>query len=67
VSGDELIGDIVQVIADDLWLRADPQHVVAGPLDQRGAPASRDGAERVPGMQAMRQNWDGCAPSSLST
>jgi hypothetical protein len=33
VSGDELIGNIVQVTAYDLWLRADSQHVVADPLD----------------------------------
>jgi hypothetical protein len=40
VSGDELIGDVVQVIADNLWLRADCQNVIAYPLDQRGFPAS---------------------------
>ena len=50
MPGDELIGDVVQVIADKFGLRADPQHVVASSLDQRGFPASRDGAERVPCM-----------------
>src|SRR5579863_10059741 len=50
VSGDELIGDVVQVSAYKLRLRADTQHVVAGSLDQRGFPTGRDGAERVPGM-----------------
>jgi hypothetical protein len=48
VSGDELIGDVVQVIADDLRLRANPKQVIAGPLDQRRFPASRNGAKRVP-------------------
>jgi hypothetical protein len=29
-----MIGNVIQVIADDLPLRADPQKVVADPLDQ---------------------------------
>jgi hypothetical protein len=33
VSRDELIGNVVQVIADDLRLRTDPQNIVAGTLD----------------------------------
>jgi hypothetical protein len=48
VSSDELIGNIVQVTAYDLRLRADPQKIVADTLDQRGSPARRDGAEGVP-------------------
>jgi hypothetical protein len=48
VPSDELIGDVIQVIADDVRLRADPQHIVADPLDQRCFPAGRDGAKRVP-------------------
>jgi hypothetical protein len=39
VSGDELIGHVIQVIADDLRLRADSQDIVADPLDQRCSPA----------------------------
>ena len=50
MPGDELIGDVIEIIADDLRLRADPQKVVADPLDQRRFPPGRDGAERVPGM-----------------
>jgi hypothetical protein len=50
VSGNELIGDVVQVITDDLRLRADRQNVIASPLDERCFPASGDGAERVPCM-----------------
>jgi hypothetical protein len=50
VPGDELVGDVVEVIADDLRLRAHPQQIVAGPSDQRRFPARRHGAERVPGM-----------------
>jgi hypothetical protein len=48
VPGDELIGDVFQVIADDLRLGANPQNIIADPLDQRCFPAGRDGAERVP-------------------
>jgi hypothetical protein len=33
VSGDELVGNVVQVIADNVRLRANAQHVVADPLD----------------------------------
>jgi hypothetical protein len=50
VPRDELIGHIVEVVADDLRLRADSQDVVADTLDQRRFPARRDGAQRVPGM-----------------
>jgi hypothetical protein len=28
MAGDELIGDVVQVLADDLRLRADAKHVI---------------------------------------
>ena len=48
VSSDKLIGNVVQVIAHDLRLRADPQNIVADTLDQRCLPARRDGAESVP-------------------
>jgi hypothetical protein len=48
VSGDELIGNVIQVIADDLWLRTNSQNIVADPLDQRGLRAGRHGAKRVP-------------------
>jgi len=50
VSSDELIGDVVQIAADDLRLRPDPQHVIADPFDQRRFPTSRDGAKRVSRM-----------------
>jgi hypothetical protein len=33
MSGDELIGNVIQVIADDLRLRPNPQNVVADPPD----------------------------------
>ena len=48
VSSDELIGNVVQVTAYDLRLRADPQKIIAGAFDQRCPPACRDGAEGVP-------------------
>ena len=67
MPGDQLIGNVIQVIAHDLRLRADAQDIVAGPLDQRRTPPRRDGAERVQVWQAIRQSWDGSTPSSLST
>ena len=30
---DELIGNVVQIIAHDLWLRADSQNFIADPFD----------------------------------
>jgi hypothetical protein len=36
VSGDEPIGDVVQVVADNVRLRTDSQDIVADTLDQRG-------------------------------
>jgi hypothetical protein len=33
VAGDELIGNIIQVIADDLRLRTHPQHIIADALE----------------------------------
>ena len=48
MPSDELIGDVVQVIAYDVRLWANPQNVVSGTFDQSGLPAGRDGAENVP-------------------
>ena len=62
VSSDKLIGDVVEVIADNLRLRTDSQHIVADTLDERGLPARRYGAESVPCVQAIRQSWDGLTP-----
>ena len=50
VSGDQLIGHVIQVIADDLWLRTNAQDIVADALDQRRLPAGRYRTKRVPGM-----------------
>jgi hypothetical protein len=33
VSGDELIGDVVEVVADNLRLRTDAKHIVADAFD----------------------------------
>ena len=48
MSGDKLIGNVVQVIAHNLRLRTDSQNIIADTLDQRRLPARSDGAERVP-------------------
>ena len=50
MAGDKLIGNVIQVIADDLRLRADTQNIVADALDQRCFPAGRHRAKRVPCM-----------------
>jgi hypothetical protein len=50
VSRDELIGNVIQVIADDLRLKADPQNIVDNTLDQRGSSASRNSTKSVPCM-----------------
>ena len=46
-ASNELTGDIVEVVADDLRLRANTQYIVADSLDQRGLPAGRHRTERV--------------------
>ncbi|MCP1848454.1 MULTISPECIES: hypothetical protein [unclassified Bradyrhizobium] len=67
VAADQLTGDIVEIIADDLRLRADGEDIVAGTLDQRGLPAGRDRAQRVPGVAGDQAELRGLAPSSFST
>ena len=34
VPGDKLIGDIIEVVADDVWPRAYSQHIVADTLNE---------------------------------
>ena len=62
MSGDELIGNVIQVIADDLRLRADPQNIVADPLDQGCFPAGRHSAKRVPCMAGDKTELGGLNP-----
>jgi hypothetical protein len=62
VTGDKLIGNVVQIISDDLRLRADPQNIVANTLDQRGSPASRDGTKSVPCMAGDETELGGPNP-----
>jgi len=50
VPGDELIGNVVEVVADDMGLRSNSQDIVARALDQRALPAGRDSAESVPSV-----------------
>jgi hypothetical protein len=35
VPGDELIGDVIEVVADNIRLRADAESIIADALDQR--------------------------------
>ena len=58
-SPDELIRDIVQIVADELRLRPDAQKFIAGALDQRGAPAGGHRAQRVPGMTGDQKKLGG--------
>ena len=48
VSANELVGDVVEVVADNLRLRTYRQDIVADALDQRRLPARRNGAQSVP-------------------
>ena len=50
MTGNKLIGNVAQIIADDLRLRTDSQNIVADTLDQRCLPARRDGAKGIPGV-----------------
>src|SRR6478672_7695114 len=45
---DELIGDRIEVLPGVVRLRADVERGVALAKDERGLPAGRDGADRVP-------------------
>jgi acyl-CoA synthetase (AMP-forming)/AMP-acid ligase II len=45
---DELVSDLIEVLADVVRLRADIQRRVALTKDERALPASRAGADRVP-------------------
>src|ERR1700749_1540164 len=59
VPPDELVRDVVEIIADQLRLRADTEQIVAAALDQRGAPAGGEGAERVPGVTGDQEELRG--------
>ena len=50
MTGNKLIGNVAQIIADDLRLRTDSQNIVARSFDQRGFPAGSNCAERIPCM-----------------
>ena len=59
MTSDKLVRDIIQVVADNLRLGADPQKIIANTLDQRSFPACRDGAERVPSMASDHAEFGG--------
>ena len=59
VTGDKLIGNVVQVIADDLRLRTDSQNIIAGALDQCSFPTGRHSAKRVPCMAGNKAKLRG--------
>ena len=46
--GDELVGYVVEIVANNVRLRANSQDIVAGTLDQRRFPARCHGAESIP-------------------
>src|SRR3954465_2013588 len=48
MSGDQLIGDVAEVVAVDVVVWPAAEYIVRGARDQRRLPARRDGAERVP-------------------
>ena len=50
VPCDELIGDVGEIVTDDVRLGTDPQHVIPAAPDKGGFPTGGDRAQRVPGM-----------------
>jgi hypothetical protein len=50
VSGDELVGNVVEVFSHDVWLRTYSQDIVVDAFDQRCLPTRCDGAEGIPGV-----------------
>ena len=47
---DELIGDVVQILAHEFRLRTDAQKIIADTFDERTFPSRRHGADGIPGM-----------------
>ena len=50
VPSNKLVGDIIEVVADNVRLRTYSQHIVADAFDQRALPARRNRAESIPGV-----------------
>jgi hypothetical protein len=67
VSGDELIGNVVEVGADNLRLGADAQNIIADTPNQRHLPARGDGAERAPGVAGDHEEFGGLNAKLFST
>jgi hypothetical protein len=64
VSGDKLISDIVEVVADNLRLRA-TSNIIPDTLDQRSLPACGDGAEGIPCVAGDKAELGGLSPQFL--
>lgn len=54
MARDQLIGYLIQVSADEVWLRTDSEKVVTDSLDQCGLPAGSDSAKGIPGMASNK-------------
>ena len=67
MSGDELIGNVIQVVADDLRLRADFQQIITNTLDQRSFQPAATAPSVSQVWQAIMQSSEGLTPSSFST
>jgi hypothetical protein len=68
VTRDQLVGHVVEIIADDLRLRADAQDIVADAFDEGSFPTGRDRAKRVPGVTGDQAEARSTGrPSSFST
>ena len=59
MPGDQLIGYVIEIVADDVRLRSNSQYIVAVAFDQRSLPAGRNGAERVPSMAGDQTKFGG--------
>ncbi len=65
MSGNELIGNVAEVVADDLRLRADSQNIVANTLDESSLPARGDGAESILGVAGNEAELGGLGTKLL--
>lgn len=57
LSGEDLVGDLAEVGADNVGLRVDGIARHAGPRDERCAASSRKRAGNVPGMRGDQRHF----------
>ena len=65
VPGDELIGDVIEVVADDVRLRADPKTSLPARLISAASQPAATAPSVSQVWQATRHSREGSTPSSL--